>query len=162
MTSPERKKLERYIARYYDTYFQMDAIYGAWASANKIQDTTLFVLNEIRSQEYCTQRSLRDRLSYSKQTISSALRRLEQDGIITRQRALLDQRNNIIRLTPKGKAYSDSIIPRLRDAEVRAFASWSDAETEQILQAFDKLTTALVQSMQEDIKVSAPQEPKLT
>ena len=155
MTSRERKKCEAYIARYYNIYFQMDAIYNTWASANKIMDTTLFVLNEISRQEYCTQRSLKDQLGYSKQTISSALRRLEQDGIITRERALLDQRNNIIRLTPKGKLYADGLIGRLRDAEVRAFRSWSDEETEAILGSFAKLTDALVQSLQEDIAEDA-------
>lgn len=155
MTVQERKKLEGYIARYYDSYFHMDAVYSVWASIHKIQDTTLFILNEISSEEYCTQRSLRDRLGYSKQTISSALRRLEQEGMITRQRALLDQRNKIIRLTPKGKHYTDTIIARLRDAEVRAFKDWTDEEAEQILQCYAKLASALSQSLQADIDASA-------
>lgn len=151
MTSQERKQIESYIERYYCSYFQMDSIYNDWASINKIQDTSLFVLNEISKQEYCTQRSLKDRLGYSKQTISSTLRRLEQEGIITRQRALHDQRNNLIRLTPSGKEYADKLLSRLREAEIRAFQSWSEEETEEILNAFQKMTSALAQSIQADI-----------
>lgn len=155
MTSQQRKNLEAYIERYYCSYFQMDSIYNDWASANKIQDTSLFVLNEISKQEVCTQRSLRDRLGYSKQTISSALRRLEAAGIIVRQRAPQDQRNNLIRLTSNGKEYADSILSRLRNAEVHAFQSWSEAETEEILTAFQKLTSALFQSLQADINAQS-------
>ena len=103
MTAQERKKYEAYIRRYYDIYFRMDALYNLWSSANRIQDTTLFVLNEISAQECCTQRSLASRLGYSKQTISSALRRLEQGGIISRQRDPMDQRNNLA-LTPRASS----------------------------------------------------------
>ncbi len=151
MTAKERKRLESYIDHYYGSYFQMDAIYNEWASANKIQDTTLFVLNEISKQEYCNQRSLQDRLGYSKQTISSSLRRLEQDGIITRQRALHDQRNNLIRLTPEGKLYADKLLSRLRTAEMRAFSSLTAQECELVLNAFHKLTSILAASIKADI-----------
>ncbi|MCI9121857.1 MAG: MarR family transcriptional regulator [Oscillibacter sp.] len=158
MTAQERKKYEAYIRRYYDIYFRMDALYNLWSSANRIQDTTLFVLNEISAQECCTQRSLASRLGYSKQTISSALRRLEQGGIISRQRDPMDQRNNLVRLTSRGRTYAEGLISRLRDAEVRAFQSWSDQETEQILQAFDQLTGALADSILSDLQ-PPPKDP---
>ena len=154
MTAKERKQLEAYIDSYYSSYFQMDAVYNEWASANKIQDTTLFVLNEISKQEFCTQRSLKDSLGYSKQTISCSLRRLEQDGIITRQRALHDQRNNLIRLTPKGQAYADKLLARLHAAERQAFQHLSEEECEWVLTAFRKLTTALADSIRADIAAS--------
>lgn len=151
MTAKERKQLDAYIDSYYSSYFQMDAVYNEWASANKIQDTTLFVLNEISKQEFCTQRSLTDSLGYSKQTISCSLRRLEQDGMITRQRALHDQRNNLIRLTPAGKAYADKLLSRLHTAERQAFQHLSEEECEWVLTAFRKLTTALADSIRADI-----------
>ena len=42
----EQNKIENYIADYYRSYFQMDSVYNDWALVNKIQDTTLFVLDE--------------------------------------------------------------------------------------------------------------------
>ncbi len=152
MTSKEKKCLEGYIDSYYSSYFQMDGIYNQWASANKILDTTLFVLNEISKEEYCTQLSLKEQLGYSKQTISAALKRLEEGGIITRQRALRDQRNNVIRLTPEGKCYADKLLGRLRAAELRAFESLTEEERVWVTDAFCKLTTALEQSLREDIE----------
>jgi len=154
MTAKERKQMDAYIDSYYASYFQMDGIYNKWALANGIQDTTLFVLNEISKQEFCTQRSLTDSLGYSKQTISYSLRRLEQEGIVTRQRALHDQRNNLIRLTPKGKAYADKLLSRLRSAERQAFQRLGQEGSEKVLAAFHELTSALADSIQADIDAS--------
>lgn len=155
LTDKDQKRLSRYIDSYYSSYFQMDAIYNEWASHHKIQDTTLFVLNEISKHEYCTQRSLHACLGYSKQTLSSSLRRLEQEGIIIRQRTVHDQRSNLIRLTPKGKIYADRLLSRLHKAEIRAFQLLSPDECEQVLSAFHKLTDALANSIRADMEAPA-------
>ena len=47
----EQNKIENYIADYYRSYFQMDSVYNDWALVNKIQDTTLFVLDELNKQQ---------------------------------------------------------------------------------------------------------------
>lgn len=158
MTAKERRQLEVYIDSYYSSYFQMDSVYNEWASANGIQDTTLFVLNEISKQEFCTQRSLKDRLGYSKQTISCSLRRLEQDGLITRQRAIHDQRNNLIQLTPEGKRYADKLLSRLHEAELQAFRHLTEDECEWVLTAFQKLTSSLAESIKADISATSKSE----
>ncbi len=60
----EQNKIENYIADYYRSYFQMDSVYNDWALVNKIQDTTLFVLDELNKQQPTSQSSLKRRLGY--------------------------------------------------------------------------------------------------
>jgi len=149
----EQNKIENYIADYYRSYFQMDSVYNDWALVNKIQDTTLFVLDELNKQQPTSQSSLKRRLGYSKQTISSSLRRLEADGLIVRQRAEGDRRNKLIYLTPRGKEYAGALLARLHAAESRAF------QTLRVLDAFHKLTAALAASIRADIETNAVDMP---
>ena len=155
----EQNKIENDIADYYRSYFQMDSVYNDWALVNKIQDTTLFVLDELNKQQPTSQSSLKRRLGYSKQTISSSLRRLEADGLIVRQRAEGDRRNKLIYLTPRGKEYAGALLARLHAAESRAFQTLGEEECRRVLDAFHKLTAALAASIRADIETNAVDMP---
>ena len=155
----EQNKIENYIADYYRSYFQMDSVYNDWALVNKIQDSTLFVLDELNKQQPTSQSSLKRRLGYSKQTISSSLRRLEADGLIVRQRAEGDRRNKLIYLTPRSKEYAGALLARLHAAESRAFQTLGEEERRRVLDAFHKLTAALAASIRADIETNAVDMP---
>lgn len=158
MASIGQDQLKDFINDYYSSYFQMDGIYNEWALANKIQDTTLFVLDEISKQEPTSQSSLKRRLGYSKQTISSSLRRLEKEGIIVRRRSKDDQRNNLIYLTKQGKEYAQPLLARLHEAERRAFQTLGEDECRVVLDAFHRLTSALASSTYQNIEENSAGE----
>ncbi len=143
--------LQGYIDQYYNSHFLMHAVYNEWASANHIPATSLFVLGEINRQGECSQRSLNERLYYSKQTISSSLRRLEQDGYVTRVRSVKDLRNKVLALTPKGKETAETLLSRLRRAELAAFSNLSDEESSQGLHFFRTIAEALSSAIRSDI-----------
>lgn len=143
-------KLNDYIDRYYQAYFALDAAYDDWACANNIQSTSLFILNEISKQGLCTQRSLKERLGYSKQMLSYSLSQLEEDGYILREKAPHDRRVNLICFTPKGRKFTNRFVKKLQDAERAAFQDWSDEECEQIISSYEKMCHALIARLSED------------
>lgn len=67
----------------------------------------------------------------SKQTVNSALRRLEHDGIIVLEAAGAKAKRVV--LTQRGTELADKTASRIIDAENRIYASWSNEELEQFL-----------------------------
>lgn len=72
----------------------------------------------------------------SKQTVNSALRRLEAEGALFLEQA--DGRAKRIRITPKGEAMLAQTAAKLYEAECRAFAAWSDDEVQTYLRLMQK------------------------
>lgn len=91
----------------------------------------------------------------SKQTINSALRGLEQDGIIRLEQG--GGRNKLILLTEKGEALSEHTVIKIIEIENRIFDSWTKKErdiylslTQEYLDVFRKETEQL--NLSEDKK----------
>lgn len=62
----------------------------------------------------------------SKQTINSALRRLESEGIVYLE--AFEGRKKKVYLTEKGRQFARDTVLRVIDIENEIFASWSDEE----------------------------------
>lgn len=84
----------------------------------------------------------------SKQTINSALRKLEVEGVV-RLESLTGRRKKVC-LTPQGKALADNTVSRLIEIENEIFSSWSKQERELYL----RLTQRYLISIKEKIKES--------
>lgn len=144
-----RKKILQRIESYYESYYRMDKLYYKWAAKHNIRDTTLFVLDCIyRNPKYCTQKSICEELGYPKQTVSFALKRLEGDGIITREKDNLDSRGNIVHFTEYGRQYAKQLLDAMREAECRAFASMTEEEQETAIRGMKLLSEALKNSFE--------------
>lgn len=72
----------------------------------------------------------------SKQTIHSAVRSLESEGILCLEPH--DGRSKRVLLTPKGKVYLEATVARLYQAEVNAFDSWTREEVEAYVALMEK------------------------
>lgn len=68
---------------------------------------------------------------YSKQTINSALRKLEEEEIICLEQA--EGRKKRVCLTEQGKALAKRTVHRIIAFENEIFASWTEQELEQYL-----------------------------
>lgn len=62
----------------------------------------------------------------SKQTINSALRKLETEGIVYLE--IFEGRKKKVYLTDKGRQLAEDTVFRVIEAENEIFASWSDEE----------------------------------
>ena len=72
----------------------------------------------------------------SKQTINSAIRSLEADGILYLEQHI--GRAKKVVLTEKGKEYAMQTAARLYQAEMNAFESWSEDEVSTYIRLIEK------------------------
>ncbi len=79
----------------------------------------------------------------SKQTVNSALRKLESDGMIVLRP--FGGKQKMVCLTASGKALADSTVARVLDIEREIFDSWTTQEQEIYL----RLTQMYINALQE-------------
>ena len=115
----------------------LNGLYHQAALNLGLSDSSLFVLYMLYNKgDNCLLNDICKESGISKQTINSALRKLESDGIL-----YLEQdkgKTKRVRLTEKGKNYILQTGARLLEAECHAFDDWSDTEVEQYLNLMEK------------------------
>ena len=82
----------------------------------------------------------------NKQTVNSALRRMEAEELIYLQKA--DGRRKLICLTEKGRLLSQNTVERLIEQENEAMLNWTEQETA----LYIELTQRFLQDLKEKIK----------
>lgn len=144
----EEKKFTELLDVYYQSWFKINDIYRIWARKHGIQDTTLFTLYVINeSSTYCTQNEIRDKLSLPKQTVSLILSGLEKKGYILRELNTKDRRNKIVKFTERGSQYANSILEKLKSAELDAFGNMSQEQKRSMIENFCLLSDLLDKSL---------------
>jgi len=145
---PPIDQIQAFLDLYYISWFRINRTYNLWAQCHGIQDSTMFLLDEIhRNPEYCTQSMLVEKVLLPKQTVSSALKKLEEEGIIHRENNPCDKRNKLVKLTvPKGKAYADALMREMEQAEVDAFLSLTPAQQTAITSGLEAFANAIEQA----------------
>lgn len=108
---------------------EIDAAYHEASQKLGLSDSAMQVLYIIRNHgEECSLTQICRLSGTSKQTINSALRKLEADGIV-RLESLTGRRKKVC-LTPQGKTLADNTVSRLIAIENDIFSSWSKQERE--------------------------------
>ena len=115
-------------------YKKMDEIYHSYAKQLNISDMVLWLLYSLyESSRAYTQRELCSDWHYPPQTINSALKSLEKQGIIVLRHSAGNLKNKQIVLTEQGAAYVQRVIYPLVAAERRTFQSMKEEEREALL-----------------------------
>lgn len=121
---------------------ELDAIYHQAAKKLRLSDSALLVLYMLYERggtspllDICAESGI------SKQTINSALRKLEQEGILYLKSD--GKKTKRVCLTEKGNAYVDQTAARLFQAECDAFHDWTDEEIKQYLELMEKYNDSL-------------------
>ena len=113
----------------------------------------MFLLDEIhRNPDNCTQSMLVSKVLLPKQTVSSALKKMEEAGLIFRENNPKDKRNKFVRLTPEGQLYADELMGEMEQAEVDAFLSLTPQQQEAITQGLDAFASAIEQAFGKTIQ----------
>lgn len=106
---------------------EIDALYHQAAVKMGLSDSVARVLYTIyEAKGSCLLSEIYKKTGVSKQTINSALRKLEQEGILYLEPYKGNAKKVI--LTSKGEQYVEQTVAKLYAAEIRSFASWSEAE----------------------------------
>lgn len=116
---------------------EMDRLYHQAALKLGVSDSVLCVLYVIHEKgDSCPLSDICAGSGISKQTINSALRNLEREGILYLEPD--KGRSKRVRLTEKGRDFTARTAARLYEAECRAFDQWTEQELAQYLFLMEK------------------------
>lgn len=137
------KELKRY--NYLSS--EIDAAYHEISSILGLPDSSMIVLYTICDNgDSCLLADIVRNSGISKQTVNSALRKLEADGIIYLESA--GARNKTVCLTKQGKELADRTARQIIDVENDIFSSWAQEDVKRYLE----LTERYLQDFKKRIK----------
>lgn len=84
-------------------------------------------------------KELGERTLITKGTLTGVIERLEQKGLVLRERSIEDKRSYFVRLTESGEAMFRDVFPKVVAHGKQLFAGFSDAEFDEVDQALRKL-----------------------
>lgn len=120
---------------------ELDVLYHQAAKKFGVADSVLMVTYMIHEKgDGCLLYDICSESGLSKQTINSAIRKLEQDQVL-----YLEQdkgKTKRIRLTETGKVFVAQTATRLMEAEYSAFQDWTDEECSMYLKLMEKYNNA--------------------
>lgn len=121
---------------------EIEGIYHTAAFKAGLADSAMAVLYVLRVENNeCYISDICKTTGIGKQTVNSALRKMERDGII--QLKAINGRKKTVSLTQKGIALSETTADRLIDAENKAIADWSVEEISEYLRLMRKFRDCL-------------------
>ena len=124
-----------------------DSIYHKAALKLKMSDTVMFILYLVYENDgkYLLN-NIQKETNISKQTLNSAIRKLEKEEIIYLEK--IDGKKKNICFTNKGKEYADKTIAHLFKAECNAIKKWNNDDIKQYLNLMKQYN----QNLKEEIK----------
>lgn len=133
--------------RYNYILSEIDGVYHEIALKHGFSDSVMMVLYTLADHDgSCLISELVKQAGISKQTINSALRKLESDGIIQLESA--GGKSKRIRLTPSGEDLAHATADKVIAMENKIYASWAPDEWA----LYIRLTERFLQELREGIK----------
>ncbi|MCD7872363.1 MAG: winged helix-turn-helix transcriptional regulator [Clostridiales bacterium] len=124
-----------------------DELYHEAAKKFGLPDCAFWIIYSLRDcDSYLTQSEVCNIIYQPKQTVNSALKKLEREGYIEFESAST-RRSKYIRLTPLGIAFSRKTIDRVIALEQKALSGLSEAEQNAFMELFRKYTDLFKSSM---------------
>lgn len=111
---------------------EMDSIYHQASQKLGVSDSEMCILYTIQDQgENCLLSDVYKQSGINKQTINSAIRKMENDELLFLEN--VDGKRKRIVLTGKGRSYMQKTAGVLFEAESRAFGSWPEEEMDKYI-----------------------------
>ena len=125
-----RQQLHIYNAIYKET----DALYSELARRSGLSDCAFWLLYSQRDTEgICRQKDICGQWTLSKQTVNSALKRLESQGLIILEPEAGNAKSKRILLTDKGDRFAEQHIDQVFELEQRVLHRMGEAAVEAML-----------------------------
>lgn len=110
---------------------EIDSLYHEAALRLGLSDSAFAVLYTICNEGGCGISDVCRLTGVSKQTVNSALRKLENEGVVRLE--ALDGKQKRIALTAKGSRLAKKTAAKIVEAENRVFGSWTEKERSEYL-----------------------------
>ncbi len=125
---------------------EIGELYHEAAFKTGLSDSVQQILYVVYSENYrCLQSEIYKQSGVSRQTINSAVRRLEQDGIVRLEKGV--GRNTIVCLTDEGIRFAKEKIEPLYRIEQEIFAEWSLEEMALYLSLIERFRDGLKEKL---------------
>lgn len=128
--------------RYNHLVGEIDGVYHEMSLRLGLSDSAMIVLYTLcDSGSPCPLRDICHRSGLSKQTVNSALRKLEAEGVVYLEP--VSARSKRVCLTEAGQALADKTAGKVIRIENDIFASWPRNDVEQYLELTERFLLAL-------------------
>ena len=126
---------------------KLDDVYRSAAKSCGISECAFWILYTLRVEEKpFTQAEICEFLIEPKQTVNSALKKLEAEGYLTRS-AGADQRSKRVCLTEKGERFVKAHVDRVPEAEAAALGAMTAAERDALIRLTDRYRALFAQKL---------------
>lgn len=135
---------------------KIEDFYSNFAKLCGLSDSVFWIIYTVlEQQEPYTQTELCNMWSFNKQTINTALKNLEAEGIIRFEALNQSRKNKQIFLTDKGLAFAQRTVIPFMEMEKRAFGALDDKEREEFLRLTQKHLNLLHIELNKQLKSSS-------
>lgn len=139
----------QYILAYNQLLKECDNIYHDAAVRAGLSDCAFWILHALQEADHPpTQSEIGDSASMPRQTVNSALKKLEKDGYLTLEK-IEGKMGKSIHLTQAGKKFIQTHISPIAAAEDRVCALFTQQEQEAFLSTFRTLVNRLRAEIEE-------------
>lgn len=127
---------------------EMDALYHQASLRLGVSDSVMRALYTVYDNGgTCLLSDIYKQSGISKQTVNSAIRRLESEEILYLEQE--NGRGKRVHLTEKGKDYVEKNVARLYAAECEIFASWTEEEIDSYICFMEKYNEMFRQQLEQ-------------
>ena len=144
------------LAVFNQIYKEMDETYHLYAKQHGLSDANLWLLYSLYESEALTQKEICSVWHYSPQTINSALKNLEKQGLLVLEEIPGNRKNNRVALTETGRELTETVILPLILAEQKAFRGLQKEERSALL----ALTQKYIKLLQAALHLMDPSLPE--
>jgi len=140
-------KLQQWIERYMEASFTVNKRINATIRENIGSDLTieqLSILHYIHNHASCTSTELADIFCVGKSAITAIITRLENKGLIERDRDSKDRRLVYLRLTEEGKVLQKASDAGINDVLAPYLGHFTEEEIETFISSYEKLAAILL------------------
>ena len=138
-----KPRISRELKRYNYLFGETNAAYHQMYLKVGLSDSAAMILYTILEHgDSCLLKNICRSTGLSKQTINSAIRKLEAEGIICLEKK--KKKNKMVCLTEAGRSLAERTAGRVIEAENQIFASWTKEDVEKYLELTEAYANALI------------------
>ncbi len=135
------------LSRFSEAFMKVDWVYGVYAKSIGLNDTGLSLLYLLYYNPTCTQTFLAEQMMLPKQTVHSIVKLYEKQGFLELVDLPEDKRQRGLQLTPEGREFASTHIPRLDQAERNSMAQFTPEERELLTSLMERYVKALTEEL---------------
>lgn len=146
----EIKNIKDEIKSFSESLDLMNRVYEDYSKMVGLPYTSMQILNLINEIESCSQKFICDVTFLPKQTVNTIVSNFYKDGILELKENPTNRRSKMIYLTEYGKEFTNKIIPKIRNAEIRAMKRLTAEQRKAFIEGMKLYTETLNEIMKED------------